>query len=279
MGARRVARLLVCASVAVGCRGDADGLLEGAGTVARADAYAGAVAERDSAGVRIIETPGAAASAPLALQVEPEPFFRVGLVDGPAPYVFSEIRGVVGLANREVLVVDGASGQLRVFDVDGVFQRSEGGRGRGPGEFESAFLTVVATPTSDSIWIFDGGRFTRYDERAGDPQVVRLRMPPGSGVPLGLTGHHVLTSLITLGLSPSTVGPYRNPRAIRWIDLETGEVRGEAHDWSGPGMLRAPGHSWVLPFQVLAPPVAVGTEGFYMVESATPQIRSYSPDQ
>lgn len=65
-----------------------------------------------------------------------EPFLRMGVVEGAAPYQFSGIAGVLRLEDGRILVADGGSKELRLFSADGRHLRSVGGSGQGPGEFQ-----------------------------------------------------------------------------------------------------------------------------------------------
>jgi hypothetical protein len=67
--------------------------------------------------------------------VEPTPSLRFGLIEGDAPYLFQDIRGVVLLEDGRIMVADGLTRELRFFDANGEHLLTVGGLGQGPGEF------------------------------------------------------------------------------------------------------------------------------------------------
>lgn len=62
---------------------------------------------------------------------------RIGVAFGPAEYQFHRIRDVVADAKGFIYVADLGSATIRVFESTGEYVRTIGGRGAGPGEFES----------------------------------------------------------------------------------------------------------------------------------------------
>ena len=62
------------------------------------------------------------------------------VLGGPAaegPSAFFEVQGARFLPTGEIVVVDGSTEELRFFDLEGGHQRTTGGRGHGPGEFQA----------------------------------------------------------------------------------------------------------------------------------------------
>lgn len=117
----------------------------------------------DSSGVRI-----EASTAPLwdnatAWSVNLQATLSIGVADGPPEYELSWVAGVTRLRNGSVVLLDGASQELRLFDPNGNFLASVGKRGRGPGEFVHA---VSLQPyRGDSIFVqdFSGARISIFD--------------------------------------------------------------------------------------------------------------------
>jgi hypothetical protein len=103
----------------------------GSDAASAADAFA----VRDSAGVRIAENRAPAWSEADAWRVEPEPELSIGMVEGPAEYVFGRVAGVLGTADGGVVVADWQGLQLRWYDAVGRHLRTAGREGGGPGEF------------------------------------------------------------------------------------------------------------------------------------------------
>ncbi len=90
----------------------------------------------DSAGVRIVT---------YALDRNELPVWRtlvdadleIGVPDGDPAYTLSRIVDLAVTADGRVLVSDGATPGVRVYDASGTWERTLGQRGDGPGEFSS----------------------------------------------------------------------------------------------------------------------------------------------
>lgn len=85
--------------------------------------------------------------------LDPSPTLEVGEVEGAPEEVFSRISAVELLGDGGVAVGNGASGTIRVFDADGVFESEFGGEGEGPGEF--SYLGDVKVVGGDTILAYD----------------------------------------------------------------------------------------------------------------------------
>lgn len=101
---------------------------------------------RDSAGVRIIE------NTPMdhlpTWRTTAAPLVELGGIEGDLATIFARIRGGVRLADGRLIIADGQSRELRIFDPLGQHIRSVGGPGDGPGEFRSLWhLTRIAGDT------------------------------------------------------------------------------------------------------------------------------------
>jgi hypothetical protein len=112
-----------------------------------------AVTVRDSAGITIVESARAAWSEPEAWRLDPEPALRIGRQEGDERYLFAGIVGAVRLDDGRIAVGDRTSGQVRFYGPDGEFERAEGGKGKGPGEFE--YMRALGRCSHDSIFAFD----------------------------------------------------------------------------------------------------------------------------
>jgi hypothetical protein len=73
--------------------------------------------------------------------------------DGTPKTEFFRIRNVWRLTNGDIVVVDGSTFELRVFDVRGKFLHSFGRKGAGPGEFQSMQWN---THFGDTAIVYDG---------------------------------------------------------------------------------------------------------------------------
>jgi hypothetical protein len=112
-----------------------------------------AMAVRDSAGIRIVESRWPAWGDAGRWAVEPVPAVDIGVADGAAEYQFGQVRGAARLSDGTVVVADGTSRQLRFFDPAGRFVRTVGRGGGGPGEFQS--LDGVLPYRGDSVAAWD----------------------------------------------------------------------------------------------------------------------------
>lgn len=124
---------------------------------------AAAFSVRDSAGTRIVEN-----SRPLAggsgewARVDSEPSLEIGVVQGLAPYTFSWLGGAVEAPNGDIVIVDGETSEIRVFDPEGKHLRTFGGKGGGPGEFRGAPVIRLVPPDTVLAWDGDHHRLTWF---------------------------------------------------------------------------------------------------------------------
>jgi hypothetical protein len=125
------------------------------------------VTRRDSAGVEIVEVPGQLLDSLPSLRFASEPSMSIGAVEGEAPYNFQDISAARRLTSGEVMITD-QSLELRIFGADGVFRRSYGREGAGPGEF-GAYPTYVSETDGKRVAIYDPSRtyVTRMDLETG----------------------------------------------------------------------------------------------------------------
>ena len=113
---------------------------------------------RDSAGILITENPLPPEGSSLGWEIGPEPAVKIGAAEGEAPYLLYGVMKAATLSDGRIVIADGASDEVRVFDPDGVHLVSWGGEGEGPGEFDA--LRGVARWRGDSVaaWNFYTGR-------------------------------------------------------------------------------------------------------------------------
>ena len=107
--------------------------------------------QRDSAGVRIVQS-SVPDGSPAPWQVG-EATLGLGAVEAPPEAVFSRVVGALRLADGGLVVGDGSTGEVRLFGAAGDFQRREGGKGEGPGEYE--YLRAIEPCASDGFVAFD----------------------------------------------------------------------------------------------------------------------------
>lgn len=117
----------------------------------------------DSAGIQIVTNTEPEWDSASAWSVDSRPSVAIGVSQGAPEYELSNVSGVTRLRSGNIVVLDGGSQQLRIFDSRGKFLASVAGRGRGPGEFVSA--VSLFRYRSDSVFVYDpiGGRVSIFD--------------------------------------------------------------------------------------------------------------------
>jgi hypothetical protein len=104
---------------------------------------------------------------------------RIGTLDGPPPTLFTTIPGGRILDDGRLVLVDRASGEVRVFAADGRFLQSHGREGEGPGEYE--FIIGVGQCAPSGFTVFDiGWTMSFYDEQAQFVREQSTRLEGGS---------------------------------------------------------------------------------------------------
>jgi hypothetical protein len=108
---------------------------------------------RDSAGIIIAENQGEISPDVGGWSVSPEPILQIGAMDGDEAYLFSRISGAAKLSDGRIAVADNRAWNLRIFSATGEHLHTFGGRGEGPGEFNSPRL--LGTLTGDTLVVVD----------------------------------------------------------------------------------------------------------------------------
>ena len=161
--------LALVASAVVGCGG----------------AQTGPVAvERDSAGVRIVESPAALADRPL-WTVAAEPDLEIGLLEGAEPYQLSQVQSARRLSDGRIVIANGGTHDLRFFDAAGTHLTSVGREGEGPGEFKGLGLAIVLPGDTLAAYDWNLRRVSFFDPGGGFVRSVGFDFPAGFPVPIG----------------------------------------------------------------------------------------------
>jgi len=121
------------------------------------------VAASDSVGVTIVWNGEGRWSEAEAWKVPDKPQLTIGVLDGDAEYQFFDISAAARQSDGDLVVADAGSRAVRLYDRDGVFERTLGGPGSGPGEFEDP--TQILVPADDSVFVWDDAAFriTKFD--------------------------------------------------------------------------------------------------------------------
>ena len=112
---------------------------------------AGGVIERDSAGIRIVESP--AALLEVELKVAPEPEVTLGVMDGAPEYQLHQVSAAARLDDGTMVVVNGGSREIRFYRADGTHRATAGGGGQGPSEFRYPVAMLLRPP--DTVQVQD----------------------------------------------------------------------------------------------------------------------------
>lgn len=114
-------------------------------------------------------------------RLSPAPALTIG-GDGAPSTEFSRIAAAVRLTKGEIVVADGATQQLRLFDSQGRFLRSFGRRGAGPGEFRS--LNWMGR-SGDTLFVYDSRlkriTYVTFDQEPPLLRTVRLTATSNRG--------------------------------------------------------------------------------------------------
>jgi hypothetical protein len=126
------------------------------------------VEQLDSAGVEMVLNGGVGrwGSAPLEI----ERILRIGVVEGEDAYQFHGVSGVAVDPEGILYVANGQSATIRIFDSEGRFLREMGGKGPGPGEFQT--LSGVRV-TEQGVAGLDG-QLLRVTEFSNDGEALDI---------------------------------------------------------------------------------------------------------
>ena len=105
----------------------------------------------DSAGVLIVNTTRPVWPPGTGWRLAAAPTLTIGDESGDLNYMFQGVSQALRMDDGTIVVVDRLASQIGLFDAAGVFIRSFGGRGEGPGEFQ--FLQY-AWARGDTIRVF-----------------------------------------------------------------------------------------------------------------------------
>lgn len=157
-------------------------------------------ATRPAAAAPVAAAPAVAALALLALacatEDEPARVFpevhtyegsidlEIGEMDGDDPYLFTRIASIVGDAQGRLIVADGQTSEIRVFDSDGRFAFRAGGHGEGPGEFSD--ICCLAIGPDGELWVREGSRYSVFALESASAEYLRGMGSLQPGVGIGL---------------------------------------------------------------------------------------------
>ena len=82
-----------------------------------------------------------------------EPVVVIGEDESDEKQWFSSVRGAGRMSDGSLVGIDRRSAEVRVYDETGLYLRSMGGMGEGPGEFSDAFHLWILP--GDTLWVGD----------------------------------------------------------------------------------------------------------------------------
>lgn len=164
-------------------------------------------------------------SGPDDWRLSSSPLLEIGLTDGDANYVFSDIQAGILLDNGSIAVADNGSKQLRFYDSAGTFLQGTGRFGEGPGEFQ--WLSWIGECSADSLFVFDSvlKRVSVFTLDGAFVRSFELASPASTLVPQHLTCDrqgHLLVGTRRI-IADQERGPYRTTASV-WVADTEGQV-------------------------------------------------------
>ena len=241
-------------------------------------------AVHDSAGITIVENARPAPDSRLPWRFGARPSLSIGSVDSGEADELYRVGDATRLADGRIVIANGGSNEIRVFNPDGSHAGTWGGRGEGPGEFTRGGPTAVTLWPGDSIAAPNAGpRLSLFDMNGNHGRDVAFDATRSNVLDLLPDGRIVSTG--SLLLNPDG---RENQRLVRyyteWAVLDVdGTLRASlggfplSEDWVA--MVDADGSTWESPHPfgrrtvgaVWGDLVAIGDQAAY-------EIRAFAAD-
>ncbi|TVR66857.1 MAG: hypothetical protein EA422_01010 [Gemmatimonadales bacterium] len=160
--------------------------------------------------------------------MSPAPAVEIGSTDEEDPaLLFSQVRSLDRQSDGSIVVVDGLSNEVRIFDRSGRHLSTSGGSGTGPGEFTMANL-IVGLP-GDSILVHDQilARLSLFRPDGTHERTEQLTALPGFSplmTPLGLAPDGALVVRGVHDPPPPSFGPGLVEATAYLGDLDEGRM-------------------------------------------------------
>ena len=182
--------------------------------------------QRDSAGIRIVESFAPAWGDSARWRVDPAPLLDLTESGTGDAHDFHSVRGVMRLPDGGISVANRGSGEIRKFSPAGLHVGSAGGSGEGPGEFANLQRIELA---GDSMIVLDwDGRMALFGPGL---ELVRTIWPDPDINRIGYLGHGIIVAEAVVP-DYDAVGLVRHPTVLVLFDLEG--TRGDTIGWT-PG--------------------------------------------
>ena len=183
----------------------------------------------DSAGIPIVENRVPEPGSRLGWVVGHEPVVTIGTREASGAFQLHRLGDATRLADGRIVVANGGSNELLVFDAEGNHLGAWAGQGDGPGEFWS--LSTVRPWTGDSLIAadYEQGGVSVFDLAGAHGRTMSLRGPPDRSTreratagqpadagPVGLDLHVVLRVLPDGALLTRTAQGFSTQGLWRW---------------------------------------------------------------
>jgi len=239
------------------------------------------VSERDSAGITIVESTAPRWGTVARWSVDSEPLLDLSTSGTGETHEFYRVADAIRLGDGSIAVANAGSSEVRFYSSAGVFIKSVGREGEGPGEFQR--VSSIDRFRGDSLEVFDylARRVTVLGPEWEVSRVISLQLP-------FLWKLHPLgdTTLLSMLIWPSVLveegdeGLVRVPVPVVRFSL-TGAVIDTVAMAAGGEELRVRGEhgfSSARPLFGKNSQLAVHGERFYLGAAEQMQYRIFAPD-
>ncbi|MDH3222128.1 MAG: 6-bladed beta-propeller [Gemmatimonadota bacterium] len=169
---------------------------------------------RDSAGITIVENFDATPGTRLDWTLSAAPRIDIGGIDAEGPYQLFRAVHALRLPDDRLIVANAGSGDLHVYDDQGLHVATWGKQGEGPGEY--LFPSLLARWAGDSVAVWDSRlrRLSIVDGQGSYGRQLSLARGDWTGLFLWHTAFPDGRSLVThqdVFREPPSTGLRRNP--------------------------------------------------------------------
>lgn len=186
--------------------------------------------ERDSAGITIVENSMDTALAREGWVIDPSPNLVIGGLDAPVDQQLFQVRGGGLLPDNRIVVMDGGSAELRIYNADGSLAARHGRKGEGPGEFTQPRL--AGRTVDDTLVVYDR-QLRRVSHLHADEGFVRSYQvgDEGGGFPIAIgvteTGGLAVGGGMYFSSQEGFKGGVQRPNSRYVILSPDGSIRGD----------------------------------------------------
>jgi hypothetical protein len=118
----------------------------------------------DSSGIRIVQSRSPQWEPGGGWEVPSDPSLIIGSLTGPEEMQLMSVSDAARRSDGAVVVVDRGAQTVRLYDEQGDYLLTFGGRGSGPGEFQDPNSVLITSGDSAVVWDSQLFRFTQFDQ-------------------------------------------------------------------------------------------------------------------